>query len=360
MFTRHRFAQLFSILSFIGGLLIVLPRLSDRVWILQMFLKESGWLAVGTGLFSLLLRPWSIITYLALWLASSPYRQLRSARVAIATAIASFHTHEPRIKRPIARIEYDVIYCRTSSRPLKLDIYLPRANEQESLAAVITIHGGSWEMGDKGDFFGHQRQLAQQGFVVFDIQYRFSHEALWPAQLEDVRAAIRWVKAHAKQYMVDPKRIALLGRSAGGHLALQAAYRAIGEAADTSISAVVAYYPPIELRLWNPGPDSVIAKLLGGTHADCAQAYVDASVTSHLHANVPPTLLVHGAQDALVPIDHSHLLHHRLTELGVSNALLMIPWAEHGFDFVPKGLGRQLVEPAVYDFLWAVLQDIPR
>ncbi len=331
------------------------PRLSDRIWLVQMVFKEAGWMPISAGLFSLLLWPWSfaqtVFTVAGIYLASGPYRKVRTARQAIAGAMAPFALRKTYLKRPIARVEYDVVYRRTSARPLKLDIYTPQMEVGERLPAVIVVHGGSWELGDKGDAFGHQRQLAQQGFIVFDIQYRFSHEAVWPAQLEDVRAAIRWVKQRAEHYNADPERVALLGRSAGGHLALQAAYRATGEAEDTRVAAVVAYYPPVDFRLWRPDANSVLAKLIGGLQADNPPAYADASVTSHLHADVPPTLLIHGLQDGLVPVAHSHLLHNRLVELGRPQALLTLPWAEHGFDFVLHGLGRRLVEPALYDFL---------
>src|SRR5690606_11027075 len=143
--------------------------------------------------------------------------------------------------------------------------------------------------------------LAAQGMMVFDAQYRYTSEAPWPAQLEDVRTAIRWIRAHADAYRINPDQLALLGRSAGGHLALQAAYRATGEHADTAVSGVIAIYAPTNLRLMLHEHDARVVALVGGTSDEVPDAYADASPLDFAERpDLPPTLLIHGYRDDVV------------------------------------------------------------
>src|SRR6185436_9205212 len=141
--------------------------------------------------------------------------------------------------------------------------------------AIIVFHGGGWRNGDKQQYFEPtNRYLANLGFVVFDVQYRLSGVAKWPAQLEDARTAIQWVRDCAGDYHVDPHQIALLGRSAGGHIALMAAFRAD---AATQVQAVMAFYTPTDLKFANLTSASSIYNLLGGRFEDMPERYTDAT-----------------------------------------------------------------------------------
>lgn len=183
---------------------------------------------------------------------------------------------------------------------------------------------------------------------MFDAQYRFSREARWPAQLDDVRAAIRWIIDHAAEYQVDPTRIALLGRSAGGHLALQAAYRT----ADLPIRAVIAAYAPSNLRMNGRKPDHRVVALLGAVVYDDEALYADASPIDFAHgAHLPPTLLLHGYIDDIVPPSQSEMLLNRLRAAKTPAAVLRVPWGHHGFDGVPGGMGAQLTQYYMDRFL---------
>jgi acetyl esterase/lipase len=196
---------------------------------------------------------------------------------------------------------------------------------------------------------------------VFDIQYRFSQEAVWNAQLQDVQCAIAWVRANAANYRVDGTRIALMGRSAGGHLALIAAYRpndptvdlkACGMAGvDTSVSAVVAYYPPTDMRLYNSPSDGLISDLLGGTIVDVPDVYADASPTTFVREGLPPTLLIQGYMDDLVLPDNVELLNNLLLATNNAAVVLRVPWGRHGFDFLLGGLGAQMTQVDLDRFL---------
>lgn len=261
---------------------------------------------------------------------------------------------------PLVTIQRDIPFYETSSRTLNLDLYVPSAAPAvgNRYPAVIAIHGGGWRNGDKGGYFEpHHRYLAAQGYVVFDIQYRLTERdgVKWPTPLADVRAAIRFAKSHAEQYVIDPERIALYGRSAGGHLALSAAYRACDEFADTKVKAVVGVYAPANLRLTGPTHDGRVIALLGGTSYELPDVYADASPYDYAGTNSPPTLLLHGAMDDDVSPIHAELVSNRLKVAGVPCAVLRVPWGRHGFDGLMPGLGAQLTQYYVDRFLaWSL------
>jgi acetyl esterase/lipase len=256
----------------------------------------------------------------------------------------------------------DVSFAERELRTLKLDVYQPMISPMvgDRYPAVLALHGGGWRNGDKGGYFeSHHRVLASQGMVIFDAQYRFTSEAPWPAQLEDVREAIRWIRAHADNYQVDPNRIVLVGRSAGGHLALQAAYRATEEDADTAVSGVIAIYAPTNLRLMLREHDARVIALVGGTSDEVPDAYADASPLDFAdRPDLPPTLLIHGYRDDVVGPVHAELLLNRLRYQRVPSALLRLPWSRHGFDGVTFGLGAPLVQYYMDRFLgWSFYRD---
>ncbi len=267
------------------------------------------------------------------------------------------------------KVTRDVLFAAPNGHPLRLDVYEPE-HADGLRPAVIVVHGGAWFQGDKSTYaFGlHDRWLAAQGYVVFDVQYRLSGR--WPAPLNDVKCAIRWVRANAARYDVDPGRIALVGRSAGAHLALMAAYTAndpayspgcFGDSADPlgdAVQAVVASYAPSDLRLWPAESGGAIAQLLGGLPDEIPALYANASPVSHVRPGLPPTLLIHGQRDRLVPPAHSELLANHLRAAGVKTVLLRIPWGRHGVDSLLVGLTGPMIQYDVDRFLaWVFHQE---
>ncbi|MEO8612674.1 MAG: alpha/beta hydrolase [Chloroflexota bacterium] len=233
-----------------------------------------------------------------------------------------------------------VPYAEVNGRQLALDTYQPTAEPilGNQYPALIVIHGGGWRNGEPGGWFTpHNHYFASQGYVVFDIEYRLSGEAKWPAQFEDVERAIQWVKDHADEYRVDPARIALLGRSAGAHLALMAGYCVEG------IRAIVSLYGPAEMRWPGLEAGSAIIDLMGGTFEQLPEAYEQATPLNFVRDNLPPTLIIEGGLDTIVPYHHGDRLSGLLAFTNTPFALLRVPWSRHGFDALLAGTGAQLV-----------------
>lgn len=261
------------------------------------------------------------------------------------------------------RTTYDVLFSAPDGQPLRLDIVEPAVSDGPR-PAIVVVHGGHWFQGDKSAYaFGlHDRWLAAQGYVVFDVQYRLA--ARWPAPLADVKCAVRWVKANAARYNVDPERVAIMGRAAGAHLALMAAYTAddpaypaacFGADSDPTVNervcAVVVSYAPTDLTLWRTEPGDALAELLGGTPAEQPDAYRAASPVAHVRAGLPPTLLIHGQRDRTVSPAHTELLANRLRAHDVTTVTLRIPWGRHGVDSLIVGLTGPMIQYDVDRFL---------
>lgn len=237
-----------------------------------------------------------------------------------------------------AELKTDVVYGEAAGETLRLDAYTPGGGGP--FPACILVHGGGWVQGDKhNNFRTLLTPLGEAGFAWFSITYRLAPKHRYPACLEDVETAIRWVKAHAADHHVDPDRIALIGESAGGHLVSLAAVRA---QADTRVAAVVAFYSPNDLELQARGNARTPAwatHLFGITTMDDAALEVirDASPITHIAAGLPPFLLVHGADDTRVAVDQSRQFQAKLQAAGNPCDLLLVPGAGHGMVTWEKG-----------------------
>lgn len=252
---------------------------------------------------------------------------------------------------------------------LGLDVWRPPRGESggepaafEGRPAVIVVHGGGWRSGERGEFPLWNRWLAGQGYVVFDIEYRLAPPPTWRDAPADVNCAVGWVKENAARYGVDPDRVALMGRSAGGHLALLTAY-APGEAPpspgcdlrgtpDTDVAAAVGFYPPTDLaRLDRRGYLAGMDLFVGGPRGGVPDRYRSLSPVSRADAGDPPTFLAHGGGDEIVPAGQSGLLAGRLRAAGVPRRHVELPWANHTFDFSWGGWGAQITRSALAGFL---------
>jgi acetyl esterase/lipase len=259
--------------------------------------------------------------------------------------------------RPI-RIE-ERAFNTLDGEKLTLDVYRP-GYEHTPLPGVLVIHGGSWQNGDSKKFVQLNAYLAARDFVVLSINYRLAPKWKFPAGRDDVLSAIAYLKVYAKDLGVDPTRLALLGRSAGGQLALLAAYTAN----DPSIRGVVSVYGPTDLRFGYEHPASkslidtrgVLETYLGGSPSSADEAYFAASPINFVTSSSPPTLLIHGLNDGHVLPAESERLDAKLTQASVKHVLVRLPWATHGCDWSFKGPCGQITTYAVEQFLERVMK----
>ncbi len=254
------------------------------------------------------------------------------------------------------------LYREIDGHALHLDLY--RSTEApRPLPFVVVIHGGSWNSGDSTQLGWLNGYLAARGIAVAAINYRLAPRHIFPAQRDDVLAALGWLQENASRLELDPSRIALLGRSAGGQLALLAAYTA----GNPSIRAVVSLYAPSDLNWsWehptNPlvlDSPKTLSEYLGGTPAQVKAHFDAASPIDFVNPGSPPTLLLHGTRDELVFAEQSRRLARRLEQANVRHMQLELPWATHGLDANPAGPGGQITTWAVERFLAAAFQDAP-
>jgi acetyl esterase/lipase len=253
------------------------------------------------------------------------------------------------------------------NRILAVDVYVPKERLIPS-RPILVVHGGFWSAGERGEASLTSRRLADLGFTVFDVEYRTGPQPNWQAAIGDIKCAIGWVKRHARttEWKVDPNKLTLLGRSAGGHLALVAAYTPddpvllptcdVGDAS-LAVDAVISLYAPTDLAWEYAHPSRVvdtsarIRAFVGGTPDVAIERFRMLSPMERVTAKSPRTLLAHGGRDQLVSPDHMERLADKLDLLGVKHDTLYLPYAQHAFDFVFGGLSSQLLEATLLQFL---------
>lgn len=276
--------------------------------------------------------------------------KLRSQPFSFTDAFTGIHLDEVRYTTGIE-------FANPNGVPLKMDVYRPP--QIGKYPAIIVIYGGSWQRGDPRQNADFSRYMAAQGYTVFAIAYRHAPRYRFPAQLQDVQSAIAFIRQHANEYEADRDRIALLGRSAGAHLAMLAAYQPDAP----PIRAVVSYYGPVDLVKGYadpPRPDpidvrNVLQKFLGGRPDEFPELYRQASPINYATRQVPPTLLIYGRSDRIVKVKFGENLYKKLRVSGNTAILLEIPWAEHAFDAIFQGTSNQLALYYTERFLaWAL------
>lgn len=287
----------------------------------------------------------------------------------IPLSVADYFWHTS-VPLSVAEI-HDVTYRGSGKTALLLDIYSPSTGAH-NLPVIVVIHGGAWCRGRKSDFASCDRWLAANGYVVFDVNYRLASEnSHFPDQILDVENAMAWIYDHAGDYGGDGRRMALMGRSAGGQLALLAAYRnseygqksvlqtSRQKSASDAVRCVVSFYAPTDLvwDYYNPAiPDvvhdkEVLTNFLGGTPETIRAAYEDASPIKHVTARSAPTLLIHGGRDQMVLQKNMYFMVSSLKNANVPVEFMDLWWVNHGFDFNYSGWGSQLSRFAVLHFL---------
>ena len=223
---------------------------------------------------------------------------------------------------------------------------------------VVVIHGGSWAGGDSHQLPELNSELAKEGYHVAAINYRLAPGHHFPAPVEDVKTALAYLCSQASTLSVDTTAFTLLGRSAGGQIALSAAYTVN----DKRINGVISFYGPADMVWGYENPTNplvlnsrkVMEAYLGGTLQQVPEQYRQSSATETVSEHTPPTLLLYGENDPLVSPLHGPRLTKRLDEKRIKYFALYLPWATHGFDYTLNGPAGQLSTCLVKEFLKSV------
>jgi acetyl esterase/lipase len=272
-------------------------------------------------------------------LSAEPAVPLRSQRLVIADLFRGVNSN-----RGDVRVTHAIPFASPGGKALTLEVYQP--NRRGRFPVIVQIYGGAWQRGEPTSFANFASWIASAGYVVIATDYRHAPAAHWPAQLDDVKSSLAWIRDHAAEYDGDVANTVLMGRSAGAHLALLAAYTA----EPILVRGVISYYGPTDLvdAYRNPPrPDPIHTRVtqetfVGGTPDEMPTPYGEASPVSYVRPGLPPTLLVYGARDNIVEAQYGAQLAERLASVGSPVAYLEIPWAGHAFDEVFGGPSSQI------------------
>jgi len=246
---------------------------------------------------------------------------------------------------PTVQVKKDIPYAATSDPRQTLDLYLPKAPKGNGpLPVVVNIHGGAFKMGDKNMGVREIADLVASGeYAAASINYRLSGQAIWPAQIHDCKAAIRWVRAHAKEYNLDPDKIGVIGGSAGGHLVamlgtsggVESLEGDVGphKGVSSKVACVADQFGPSDLLAMGGGhdsPGSPESELIGGALQENKDKARAASPITYVTRDDPPFLILHGTKDPMVPFNQSERLAAALKEAGVSCLFVPVEGAGHG------------------------------
>jgi len=251
----------------------------------------------------------------------------------------------------------DMPYVAEGHERQRLDLYVPTDQGGAPFPLIVWIHGGAWKYGSKE----HCPVLpwANKGYVIASINYRLSQDARFPAQIEDCKAAVYWLKANARSYKIDPGRVVAWGDSAGGHLA-----SLLGTAGNvpeweegrrlgsSRVQVVIDWYGRADLRRVGTDPAmaaSPVAMLLGGSGEKIAKLARKASPIMHVSKDDPPFLIMHGDQDTTVPLQQSLSFADALRETGVAVRLVVLKGAGHG--------GLEFMQPEQVKIIDAFLKE---
>lgn len=246
----------------------------------------------------------------------------------------------PALAQTPPAVEVDIVYGEVGDAELKLDLARPAG--PGPFPAVVLLHGGGWRTGNKQDVRGWLPFLAAQGYVAASVGYRLAPGAVFPAQLEDAKTAVRFLRTHAKKYAINPEQVGAIGWSAGGHLAalLGTTDKAAGFEGSlypdqsSRVQAVVDFFGPADLAGFAKNElaqTGMIGPFIGARYAKKPEAHERASPVNYVTRDDPPFLILHGTRDRVVPIEQSRELAARLAKAGVPVEVVEVADEGHGF-----------------------------
>lgn len=263
---------------------------------------------------------------------------------------------------PDVELVRDVDVGSGGGRMLKLNIVRPKGLSKDPMPVLVFIYGGGWNSGNRNTCVPRMAQAARRGYFCAGIEHRPSNEAIFPAQIEDCKCAVRFLRAKAREFNINPDSIGVWGGSSGGHLALL-----LGTTSDKSefegnggwqkfssrVQAVCAWCAPTDLTQSNPNMlTNLLKNLLGGAYREKSEAYIQASPVSHVSKDDAPTLLIHGKNDTVVQISHSQSMFDRLKKAGVDAKLISVSNAGHNFEQGSRNMTPSIdtLNEAMYKF----------
>lgn len=260
--------------------------------------------------------------------------------------------------KPAVKAVPDITYATVGKEKLQLDLVLPAGPGPHPV--VLCFHGGAWTAGNRKELttptvnipgltptpsteVGILENLARRGFAAATVSYRLAPKAKYPAQIEDAKTAVRFLRANAKKYDLDPDRVAALGFSAGGHLALllgttdsTAGFDGTEHLDQSSrVQCVIDFFGPSDMTLYAESQglkESILTSLLGKECQTDPKCITRASPFEFASKNSAPTLFIHGTMDFVVPIVHSEKTYKKMKEAGVPVAMHKVPWKGHGWE----------------------------
>jgi acetyl esterase/lipase len=278
--------------------------------------------------------------------------------LAVAARPALAQKAPPKVTVPDTVVyEPDVEYANPDGQHLLLDLARPKSGDGP-FPAVVCIHGGGFRAGDRHGYDGLVVRLAEQGYVAVTVEYRLAPKYQFPAAVHDVKAAVRWVRANARKYHVDPERVAALGGSAGGHLAEFLGVTAHvpefegdqNPGPSSAVTCVINFFGPSDFtKSYGKSVDAaqVLPLFLGGNLEAARERHVRASPLYWVTPDAAPTLCLHGTEDKYVAHEQAVWLVERLQAAGVPAELLTLQGAGHGF----RGKDQEMAEKAMFAFL---------
>lgn len=262
--------------------------------------------------------------------------------VALAIVFLGLVVGQAQERRLPVRVERDLVYGKGGDVDLQLDLAMPKEGDGP-FPALVCIHGGGWRQGNRQQMGQTIENLAARGYVAATVSYRLVPKAKFPAQIEDCKAAVRWLRANADQYHVNPQRIGAFGFSAGGHLACLLGTTDADDGLEgqggnpkqsSRVQAVVSFFGPTDFTTKNWSKDveeSVLVPFIGAPFDDKPDLYKKASPISYVSKDDPPFLFFHGTEDKLVNIRHSRVLAQKLKAVGVDAKLIEMEGEDHGW-----------------------------
>jgi acetyl esterase/lipase len=248
----------------------------------------------------------------------------------------------PALAAPPYEVELkqDVEYGTGGAEKLLLDQAIPKGLEKPG-PGLVFIHGGGWAGGSKQDFQEGAKNYAAMGYPSITINYRLAPTHKFPAQIEDCKCAVRWMRAHATELNIDPNRIGALGASAGGHLVMMLGSMDTADGLEgeggwqdqsSKVQSVVAYFGPTNLASeYPPLVEKLLVDFLGGTAAEKPEVYKQASPVTYVNAGDAPMLLFQGTKDVLVPYEQAWQMAQKLTDAGVPGRVELLLGENHGW-----------------------------